>query len=565
MTSFRSISSVFRGYAGMAVLGVLVMLSCARPGFPPGGPEDKTPPEAKNIHPEPRSTNVPLREPVTIEFTEQMNEETVENNLFISPIPAEWPTVSWRARGRVMSLDFPAPLRQNTTYIITIGAKAADRQGNPLRESLVLTFSTGAELAEGVIRGRVIPWTFFGPSPESVSGVDVAAYRLADSTRTPDPRDDIPDYVTQTGTDGSFSLAGVSPGIYRLFAIGDKDQNGFYTPGSDMIGVASRDVALARGDTLVHAPQIAVSAVDTAMISLSSVRAQDVHRVEVTVDGVIDSGTVEIAIDSLAIAGWFIPGNEPKKISIATAPQQAGKSYVLTKLSLRGRDGNPLAPQGTQPVFTGTDRADTTALEIVTWGPKLLTPGKTPLSIVFNRMLALPDSIQAVVLDASGEDVLVTRSGANQLDIAPAREWRPAANFLVTLNPETLRGFAGNRIAGQNAGLAFRTVSADTLGFVSGFLDDAGGTAESLYRLRLKNLDFDVITEIVVRGRGEWKTGGILPGRYLAIGHRDDDGDGVIGRGGVSPHRFAEPVSAYSDTIVVETGKTAGGVRILFP
>ncbi|MHB9029614.1 MAG: Ig-like domain-containing domain [Candidatus Latescibacterota bacterium] len=547
-----------------AVLGFMLAFSCARQGFPPGGPEDKAAPEVVRILPEPLSTNVSTRESIIFEFSEAMNEQGVEDNLFIVPIPAEWPEITWREGGRVLILDFPGGLRDNATYVITVGAKATDRRNNPLRDSIILTFSTGPEIEQGIIRGRVIPWTFFGPSPENAAGVDVIAYRLSDAVQTPDPRDDVPDYVTQTGADGSFTLVGVSSGQYRLFAIGDKDRNGFYTSGYDMIGVASRDLGLARGDTLALAPHMAISEMDTAMVQLSSVRSIDRHRVEINFDSAIDPDSVAIAIEGLAIPGWFIPANEPRKVSVATAEQQNGKNYTVSALRLRGRDGNPLAPPEKPPVFTGTDRADTMALEIVEWEPKVLTPGKDPVRLLFNRVLSLPDTLRKIIADASGENVTVTRTGPNRLAIHPADRWRQATVYRLAFDPEALKGVAGNRLTGPGTQFSFRVAPEDTLGFISGSISDESGAEKSLYRLRFKNLDFGTLKELEVPGRQEWKTDSLLPGRYVALGHRDDDGDGTIFRGSVDPYRPAEPVYALSDTIVVEPEKTVSGMRFIF-
>jgi hypothetical protein len=551
-------------FLSAAALGLLLVFSCARQGFPPGGPEDKEAPEAVRITPNPLATNVSTRESIIFEFSEPMNEQSVEDNLFIVPIPAEWPVITWKEGSRVLILDFPGRLRDNATYIVTVGAKATDLRNNPLKESIILTFSTGPEIEQGIIRGRVIPRTFFGSSPENAAGVDVVAYRLRDTANNPDPRDDVPDYVTQTGSDGSFALVGVSSGEYRLFAIGDRDRNGFYTPGEDMIGLASRDLGLARGDTLALAPHMTISEMDTAMLQLSSVRPTDRYRVEINFDSAIDPDSVEIAIPGLDIPGWFVPAGELRKISVATSEQQNGKSYTVEMLHVRGKDGNPLAPPEKPPVFTGTDRPDTTALEIVEWEPKVLTPGKDPVRLLFNRVLSLPDTLRNIIADASGEKVTVSRPGPNRLAIHPADSWRQGTAYRIAFDTETLRGAAGNRLTGPGSQISFRAAPADTLGFISGSIADESGSETALYRLWFKNLDFGILKELEVRGRRDWKTGAMLPGRYVALGHRDDDGDGKLFRGNLEPYRAAEPVYAVSDTIVVEPEKTLGGMRFLF-
>lgn len=568
----------------------MFVVSCARQGFPPGGPDDKTPPEIAGTVPLQRATNVTATQPITFEFSEPMDERSVEDNLFIIPIPVEWPRVTWRSGSRVMTLAFPVPLRSGATSVITIGSKARDRQNNQMKDSFILTFSTGPTVENGRIRGRVIPYHIFGRSPETVAGVDVVAYRLStpsyadtirgpltDQPANPDPRSDIPDYATQTNSDGSYTLTGLSSARYRIFAIGDRNRDGFYTEGEDMIGVASGDVALAEGDTLALAPHLAVSDADTAMVQLTSVRSSDKNRAEFFFDREIDPEGVDVSIEGISLHGWFIPFGEPKKLSVATSDQSEGRKYSVARLKLRDLYGNPPAPWAEAPVFSGTARADTAALEITDWRPKVLIPGKDPIRMVFNRALAIPDTVRYVIHDTSGEDVTAARTGSNILELAPGTEWKENFTYLITFDRETLRGVAGNRLTGPGSQLSFRVVHPDTLGFIEGTVSeypnvyrahvgdpDTSGTGGALYRLTFRHLDTETERKMEVRGQKEWKTGPVLPGRYVAFGFRDDNGDGKVGRGSVSPHRPAEPVYAYPDTITVVSRRTTGSIQFIF-
>jgi len=554
----------YRAVVYAAALAIAAAASCARQGFPPGGPDDKTPPEIVGTVPLQRAANVPAARPVTFEFSEPMDEKSVEDNLFIAPIPAEWPRVTWRSGSRVMTIAFPVPLKSGATSVITIGSKARDRRNNQMKDSFILTFSTGPSIENGSIRGRVIPYRIFGRSPENVAGVDVVAYRLNDRAANPDPRSDIPDYATQTNSDGSYTLIGLSSACYRLFAIGDRNRDGFYTEGEDMIGVASGDVALAEGDSLVLAPHIAVSDADTSMVQLASVRPADKNRVELFFDKEIDTEGVEVAVEGVSLSGWFVPSGEPKKLSAATSDQMEGKKYAIASLKLRGSDGNPLAPLAEAPVFSGTARADTAALDITDWGPKVLIPGRDPIRLVFNRVLALPDTARYVMRDASGENVTAFRTGSNTLELAPGTEWKENFAYLISFDRETLRGVAGNRLTGPGSQLAFRVVHADTLGFIEGTVSDTTGTGGALYRLIFRHLDTEAERKLEVRERKQWNTGAVLPGRYVAFGFRDDNGDGKIYRGSVSPRRPAEPVYAYPDTITVVSRRTSGSIHFIF-
>jgi hypothetical protein len=551
---------------GLLILGLegFIALSCARQGFPPGGSKDETSPVLVRSIPIALANNVSVTEKVLIEFSKPMDKKSVADNLFIVPIPSQWPELRWYSGGSILTLRFPKPLRSNTTYIITIGSKAGDLRNNQMKDSISLRFSTGEVVENGEITGKIIPCHLFTAKPENVSGVDVIAYTLSDSTANPDPRNDVPNYVTQTNADGSFTLMGLSSNVYRLFAIGDKDHDGFYTEGYDLIGTAPHDVFLAKGDTLSRAPDIAISEVDTSLVQFRSIRPSDIQRVELFFDDDIDPGSVDLSIEGLDIPGWFILPNDQKRVSVATSEQKNGKEYTVNKLKLKNLDEYPLAPLGKNPVFTGTDRPDTTSLEILEWGPKVVIPGKEPVRLLFNRVLAISDTIKGIISDSSGEDLTVKRTGPNVLEVSPRAFWRENFNFIITFNRENLKGIAGNRLTGPGSQISFRVVPADTLGFIEGMIVDKTGTPESLYRLMFKNLDIDIRKTVDVKGKEAWSAGEMLPGRYVAFGFRDDNKDGMFTRGKVSPYRVSEPIYQYPDTISVVSRRTTGNINILF-
>ena len=123
-------------------LFVLTVLSCAKQGFPPGGPVDKIPPSLVKSTPSQLAVNVPKKEPVVFEFSESMDTKSVEDNLFIVPIPSSWPEYEWKSKDKELILHFEQPFRENTTYVISVGSKACDLRRNQLEESIMLSFST---------------------------------------------------------------------------------------------------------------------------------------------------------------------------------------------------------------------------------------------------------------------------------------------------------------------------------------------------------------------------------------------------------------------------------------
>lgn len=545
------------------LIAAMSAASCAKQGYPPGGPDDKTPPRLEQSTPLFGATNVSRTAPVVLRFTESMEIKSVEDNIFIVPIPPSWPKFRWRSRDRVLEMAFGEPLLENTTYVISIGSKARDLRRNELDGSLMLSFSTGDRIENRIIRGAIVPATFFDGAPEQVSGIDVAAFRL-DGGASPDPRTDVPDYVTQSGADGGYEMIGLSGGSYRLFAIGDSDRNGFYSEGDDHIGVAPFDVEIADNDSVIVAPDIAIAPRDTSAIQLVSIGVPDSRRVELYFDRTIDPATVECAFEGLPITSLFVPQDKRSMLSAATSPQTAGTRYTLAKLALRDFDGNALGVLNPMPFFLGKDTPDTTALAIVKVSPPLLTPGTEPVILTFNRALTLPEEPDSALLPESREVMTVSSTKPNILTITPKTAWMAGERYRVAFDTEKLTGTGGNRLGEKDSRIECRVAAADTLGFIEGKIVDTTTKGRSIYRVELKNVDFGIYRMIAVGSDSLWATGAVLPGRYLCRAFRDDDGDGEMSRGSVTPYRYAEPTASIPDTIVVVSRWTNSDNTILF-
>lgn len=555
-----------RGRFPYMVIALFVFMagSCAKQGFPPGGPRDEMPPFLERTTPSALAINVSKTGPVVFEFSEPMDTKSVEDNLFIIPIPSTRPEFEWKSKGRKLMLSFARPLRDNTTYVISIGTKARDLKSNELDDSIMLSFSTGESVENGKLTGNVIPCSFFDEKSENVSGIDVVAYHVDEASPPPDPRHDVPDYVTQSGSGGTYELVGLSTGVYRIFAIGDRDRDGFYSEGYDLIGIAPHDVILAEGDSVAFAPDIAISARDTSCVQLLSIKAPDNRRVELYFDRVIEPDSLHVEFNGLNSIDRFVPEDNSVMISTATEKQEDGTRYTVKALRVFDRDGNMYHPLGITPFFSGTDRPDTTALEVMVWRPKILSPGDEYVTVVFNRVLDLPENPEEVLLPETSKEMSVIRSGPNQLELVPKQEWRENVNYQVFFDCEKLLGVAGNRLNGTGSQLEFRVVSSDTLGFITGAIEDYAETTGTLYRLNFKNIDTDTMKELEIESTREWSTGPVLPGRYLCRAYRDDDRDGELFRGSIYPYRSAEQAVAYPDTIVVISRWTNEDIVFIF-
>ncbi|MBR3633437.1 MAG: Ig-like domain-containing protein, partial [Bacteroidaceae bacterium] len=121
-------------------LSATLLIGCARPGTPDGGPYDETPPQVVGASPAEGSIGAT---PKTIEifFDEYIKLENASDKIVISPPQLNQPEIS--ANGSRIKVKLIDSLKPNTTYTIDFGDAIVDNnEGNPMGK-YTYTFSTG--------------------------------------------------------------------------------------------------------------------------------------------------------------------------------------------------------------------------------------------------------------------------------------------------------------------------------------------------------------------------------------------------------------------------------------
>ena len=201
--------------AGLALL--LAAGGCANPIAPSGGPRDETPPSVRRSTPARDAVNVSAKT-IRIEFSEYVERSSLVRAFSINPAFERRLEFDWD--GRAVDVELPAPLRDSTTYIVTIDTELSDAHGVSLDEPIQYAFSTGDRINQGQIAGTVVE-----PKKGEPQGqVDVYAYPAPRGT-PPEELPDRPAYRTQTGSDGTFSLEYLREQFYYVVAVSDGNRN----------------------------------------------------------------------------------------------------------------------------------------------------------------------------------------------------------------------------------------------------------------------------------------------------------------------------------------------------
>jgi len=275
--------------APLAVLSFAGLLGCASIGSPGGGLYDETPPALVRSEPAEAATSV-NRQKITMRFNENIKLDNANEKMTISPPQVKAPTISSNAK--TLTIELRDTLQANTTYTIDLGDAVQDNnEGNPL-ENLSLTFSTGDHIDTMKVMGTLLnakdlePVTgaFVGIYALNEDGIFPARGKEGDSLQLaidsivalyPDSIFSLRPFERAGKTDsyGRFTISGVGPGKYRMYAVKDGNTNYMYD-------VNTEDIAFV--DSLIIPSVGSHTASDTIWNRFDSLKVDSIYVHEVT-------------------------------------------------------------------------------------------------------------------------------------------------------------------------------------------------------------------------------------------------------------------------------------------
>ena len=275
--------------APLALLSFAGLLGCASIGSPGVGLYDETPPALVRSEPAEAATSV-NRQKITMRFNENIKLDNANEKMTISPPQVKAPTISSNAK--TLTIELRDTLQANTTYTIDLGDAVQDNnEGNPL-ENLSLTFSTGDHIDTMKVMGTLLN----AKDLEPVTGAFVGIYALNKDGFFPARGKDgdslqlaidsivalYPDSIFslrpferagKTDSYGRFTISGVGPGKYRMYAVKDGNTNYMYD-------VNTEDIAFV--DSLIIPSVGSHTASDTIWNRFDSLKVDSIYVHEVT-------------------------------------------------------------------------------------------------------------------------------------------------------------------------------------------------------------------------------------------------------------------------------------------
>ncbi len=556
----------------LLLLGLL-FLRCAGQIPPSGGPQDTAPPRIIRTFPDSSAVRVhPGR--IELEFNEYVDRQSVEESIFISPHIGE---LEFEWSGPEVAITFSEALRDGLTYVVTVGTDVIDvRAGNRMGSAFSLAFSTGDSIDRGRIGGRV-----FDEDPE---GLLIFAYRL--DTRAADSLDPTrlkPDYVTQTGNRGTFTLANIAYGLYRVFSIRDEYRNLLYDRDIDQYGVATFDPLVHGGAQPLARLWFRLTQEDTTRPFLSSVTAGDRSNVQMQFSESIDSGSFNNASvsiedtvrqESLAIQTFYLDRRDRSRVGVVLAtPTRKGTEYKVTVRGVFDGAGNPLDTSNASYTFVGADAPDTTRPV-----PQLLgIPDSTrgvPMEQIFELDFSEPVVQGAVTSAVALEDTEGVRRtvalhwlSARSLQIVPVEALREKEWYVLRVVLDSIGDYQMNTYSDSVFSVRFETLDLRTTASVSGVVSDAlrSDRQVPVYVSASRLEDFEGLpVSVRVDSLGPFRFARLVEGRYAIDAFIDADSSGTYSYGLPFPFAPSERFTVYSDTLRVRARWPLEGLLLQF-
>jgi hypothetical protein len=227
--------------------------SCARTGFPEGGPLDTTPPALESTIPEDKAIDVGTDTPIKIVFAEPLGPGAVSQVLNLLVVNPDRPRMVTTVGGRSIEIHPQAPLEPRTTYSVLLRPGLQDRRSNLTKQPVEITFSTGGPLTLTLLKGTVS----MGGKP--AAGASVLATN----------RDRGFGYRAFADSSGAFQLTSVAVGTYDV------------TAWSEANGEAGFQFTLEAGDTATAAIEKIGAGADVALtLTVADTSAPRLARVE---------------------------------------------------------------------------------------------------------------------------------------------------------------------------------------------------------------------------------------------------------------------------------------------
>ena len=543
----------------------LLLWQCANQLPPGGGEVDRIPPKIIETSPVNGTTNF-HDQSVEFDFSEYIDKNSINDAIFISPFVEGGVEYDWS--GKTLTMNFNDSLQSDMTYIITVGTKLADLNNrNKMKSAYNLIFSTGSKIDIGEINGKV-----FTDAPP---GVMIFAYLL--DSNSVNPSVEKPNYVSQIGLDGKYSVAGLAFGKYLVFAIKDEFKDLLYNVGEDKYGVPNKIITLSESDSIASNINFLMTVDDTVKPNVSNVTMTDQNHLMIEFTEFIDSSKISAKnfyiYDSTEnkkhSIEYFYKGKAGIKkyfVSFKDSINSESENYFISD-SIIDNQGN-ITGQGAN-LFVVSSKPDTVANKVlnVSTGFKKNESDFNNTNIRFNFEdgFRINNMEEAVTISDSRNNSIsfnLKKNDDASFSVSPKVNLRPKANYKVEVDLNKVIDAAGNKIDSIYT-YKFKTISDLYFSGVSGKIVEDNINIPVI--LELKPIAKNALKyKLIINKSKKFDFKRVLPGKYTLWGFIDEDSNGTYSFGRIFPFKHSEQFVFYPDTLNLRARWPVGDIFLKF-
>ncbi len=532
----------------LIILTFILINSCAHQLPPGGGEVDMIPPEVVEIYPLDGTINYDENY-FEIEFSEYVDRRSLKDALFISPNIEGRLIYEWT--GTSISVEFVEGLKKDVTYTITVGTDLVDRNNkNRMANSFTFSFSTGSTIDRRTISGRVYS--------DDQEGVLIYTYKMDEGVDTLLKRK--PDYVSQTGNDGSFKLYGLGESKYRLFAIKDEYRDLIYDLNLDLIGLPNQDISLQGSDTSFTGIYFKLFKADTTAPRLLKGIMTDERHILATVTEKLDNELLTsnnfYIVDSTTnkqSAISFVFSKQGKFDEIILVPEiklESENDVFLIAKVLKDTVDNKYTNDFVK--LTISDRPDTIPANVTANEPENNSTVdfiNTKIKFFFNDGFWKEDIQRNITFTDTlykGVPFKISYDDDATLVVSPLKKLITEKDYIIKLDLNAFVDAAGNR---QDSIYEYRFNTISGLDFtgVNGKILNVHFHKNPI--LVLENIEDKKLKYQKNVSEEDFSFERVEAGKYMLWCYFDEDSNYQYSYGWPDPIKFSERFSVYSDTL----------------
>lgn len=545
---------------------LLVALSaCAHIVKPTGGPKDSEGPQIIGAIPPPRVLNYKGNE-VVIYFDEFIKPGAYGKEVFISPVQPIDPSVI--VKNKRITIRFNAPLRDSTTYVINFGTGIKDfNEGNKMDKPFTYAFSTGDKLDTMSISGKVMfPWEGKGEAE-----MKVLAF-LADEIEDNDIFDKKPFYATETDKEGNFIIEYLREAPYKIYAVKDVDNNFMYSSKRERIAITAEPL-INLSDSADQERQLVLYSYteDKEAPSLKNVRWSNDFTMRAEFNE-----QIRPRFDSLGLKVTVIDSmsGEEKPVSLYRFPYESTSAIVIQSPFPRDRSLNVRFEYLMDTLGTYTDTTLSVSQEQLSKADKgrffeapIVENGTNEMQV--HALFPLPVSVdtnQVFITDSTGEKLAIEAvTDGYILRIFPDTSLL-VPGIPYTLHLDSTIALPNGALTDSTQRFSFVFTNPADFGSISGeILADSLSPETQFVMLLIQQQQKKSASKVRrVSGPGKFSFENLPPGKYYIRLIRDEDRNGYLSPGSLSPYFLPEKVIVDPKTVDIKSNWAIEGYNV-FP